>query len=90
MWKPRRRVRCIEPLPKMYAQQYSKSNMGLRKMHERGPPQSAFPAHAGRESGPESGRKQLFSGSDGGFSRGVCRAIHWFLHKFNVYLVDTL
>ena len=25
----------------------SKSNMGLRKMHERGPPQSACPAHAG-------------------------------------------
>ena len=25
----------------------SKSNMGLRKMHEQGPPQSACPAHAG-------------------------------------------
>ena len=38
MRKPRRRVRRIEPLPKIYALQYtvyfSKSNMGLRKMHE--------------------------------------------------------
>ena len=38
------------------ATEYTKSNMGLRKMHERGPPQSACPAHAGCESGPEAGR----------------------------------
>ena len=48
----------------------SKSNMGLRKMHERWPPESAGPAHAGnlvlkRE------ENNFFSGSDGGLSTGV-------------------
>ena len=40
----------------------SKSNMGLRKMHERGQTQSACLAAACRQSGPEAGRKQLFFG----------------------------
>ena len=64
MWKPRRRVRRIEPLPKSKMDvpatvHSSESNMRLRKMHERGPPQSACPAHAVRESGPDAGRKQV-------------------------------
>ena len=94
MRKPRRRLRCTERLPKMYMYALStlldKSNIGLRKMHERGPPQSACP-NACRQSGPESKEKtSFFSGNDGGLGRDIRHAIHWFLHKFNVDLVDTL
>ena len=49
---------------------FSKSNMGLRKMHERGPPQSVCPAHAVTNLVLKR-KKQVFSGSDGGLSRGV-------------------
>ena len=62
----------------------SKRNMWLRKMHERGQTQSACFAAACRQSGPEAGRKQVFSGSDGGLGRAgvmVSDAIPWFLHK---------
>ena len=66
-------------------------------MHGRGPPQSACPTHAGNLV-LKPRRKQVFSGSDGGLVMqrnmdicGVCAcAIHWFLHKFNVDLVDTV
>ena len=57
----------------------SKSNMWLRKMHERGQTQSACLAAACKQSGPEAGRKQVFSGSDGGLGRAgvmVSDAIH--------------
>ena len=42
------------------------------------------------------GRKQVFSGSDGGVDRGrygqgfVHDALHWILHKFKIDIVDTL
>ena len=48
-------------------------------MHERGQTQSACLAAACRQSGPEAGRKQVFSGSDGGLGRAgvmVSDAIH--------------
>ena len=78
MWKPRRRVRRIEHPSNLKS--YTRDSTLLQKqhataetMHERGPPRpkSACPACAGRESGPDAGRKQVFSGSDGGLSRGV-------------------
>ena len=50
MWKPRRRVTEAHLATSKDVRatvQSSKSNMGLREMHERGPPQSACPAHAG-------------------------------------------
>ena len=53
---------------------------------------SQCPAHAGCESGPEAGRKQLFNFRKWRWfdQRRKDRAIHWFLHKFNVDLEDTL
>ena len=100
MQKPRRRVRRTEPLPTIYSLQYTRrqSNFGLRRMHGRGPPQSACPTHAGNLV-LKPRRKQVFSGSDGGAwsCRGIWTyvvyvrdAIHWFLHEFNVDLVDTV
>ena len=57
----------------------SESNMGLRKMHERGQTQSACLAAACRQSrsGLEAGRKQVFSGSDGGLGRGIWTGLWW-------------
>ena len=88
MWWPRRCVRRTEPLPKMYALQYTQH--GPRKMHQQGPPQSACPAHAGIWSW--SGKKTSFFGKWRWLEhRRMDRAIHWFLYnKFNVDLVDTL
>ena len=54
--------------------------------------------YACRQSGPEASEKVSLSGSDGGLVMqrnmdicGVCACgIHWFLHKFNVDLVDIV
>ena len=53
--------------------------MGLRKTHERGQtqPGSACLAAACRQSGLEAGRKQVFSGSDGGLGRGIWTGLWW-------------
>ena len=64
----------------------SKSNMGLRKMHKRGPPQSACPAHAGnlvlkREENKFFGKLRWLE------HRRKDRAIHWFFfNKFRATL----
>ena len=96
MQKPRRRVRRTEPLASSigctrYSTLVDKSNFGLRRMHGRGPPQSACPTHAGNLV-LKPRRKQVFSEVTVAWScRGkwtyvvyVRDAIHWFLHKFNV------
>ena len=49
----------------------SKSNMGLRKTDVRARTTSVSVSCACRQSGPEAGRKKVFSGSYGGLSTGV-------------------
>ena len=76
MWKPRRRVRRIEPLSKMYALQYTppKATWDCGKCtSEDHLSQRVLRMQAANQAGPEAGRKQLFSGirSVGGLSRGV-------------------
>ena len=72
MWKPRRHVRSIEQRcrPTCYSTRKATWDCG-KCTSEDHLSQLACPAHAGCESGPEAGRKQLFSGSDGGLSRGI-------------------
>ena len=89
MRKPRRRVRRIEPLPKMYALQYTspKATWDCGKctsedhLSQRVLRMQATNLVLKR-------KKQVFSGSDDGRleQRRMDRAIHWFLHKFNVDL----
>ena len=98
MWKACRRVRRTEPLPKMYALQYTppKATCRGKCTSENHLIQRVYCAR--RQSGLEAGRKQVFSGSDGGLGGGiwtcmgyVSDATHWFLHKVNVdQVVDTL
>ena len=76
MRKPRHRVRHTQ------CARYSaldQSNIGLRKMHEWGPPQ--VEGHACRQSGSVAGRKQVFSGSDGGLGRGVWTGLCAWCHS---------
>ena len=87
MQKPRQRVRSTEPLPTMYSlYRYSTlvdlSNFGLRRMHGRGPPQSACPTHAGNLV-PKPRKKQVFSGSDGGLV--MQRNMHIYGHMRCMY-----
>ena len=71
----------------------SKSNMGLRKMYEPGPPQSACRTVLRLQAiWSWSGKKTSFFGKWRWLEhRRMDRAIHWFLYnKFNLDLVDTL
>ena len=91
MRKPRRRVRHRRSSPFERCKRYStvtprQKQHCTAEMHQRRPSQSACPTAIWC-------RKQVFSGSDGGIGRGIRTGlcdIHWFLHKFNVDLVDAL
>ena len=52
--------------------------IGLRKMHEGGLAEarttSVSVPYACRQSGPEAGRKQVFSGSGGGLGKGIIKS----------------
>ena len=68
MWKPCRRVKHTEPLPKMYSQQYTCRQKQHRAVENaRARTTSVSVLYACRLSGPEAGRKQI----DGGLGRGV-------------------
>ena len=96
MTKPRCRARRTKSLPKMYALQHE--HRTAENARARTTSVNMHCAQLYRQSGREAGRKQVFSGSDGGLGNlgqrhgqgYVSDAIHWFLHKFNVDLVDTL
>ena len=60
----------------------SKSNMGLRKMHWQGPPQSACPAHAGNLVLKREENKFFLRKWRGLEHRRMDRAIHWFLYNW--------
>ena len=98
MRKPRRRVRRTEPLPKMYALQYTpqqRQHRTAKNARARTTSTSVSVPYACRKSGPEAGRKQDFSEVTVAWANAYEQvyandAIHWFLHRFNVDLVDTL
>ena len=72
MRKPRHRVRRTEPLPKMYALQYTPRQMQHRTAENaRARSTSVNVPYACRQSGPEAGRKQVLRGYDGGLGRGI-------------------
>ena len=85
MTKPRRRVRRTESLPKMSALQHEDRTAE----NARARITSVSVPYACRQSGLEAGRKQVFSGSDGGLGKGiwtgpglyVSDAIHRFFHN---------
>ena len=67
MTKPRRRVRRTESLPKMSALQLEDRTAE----NARARITSVSVPYACRQSGLEAGRKQVFSGSDGGLGKGI-------------------
>ena len=65
-------MRRTEPLPKMYALQYTPPKATWDRVENpRARTTSVSVSCACRQSGPEAKRRQVFSGSDGGLSTGV-------------------
>ena len=69
MTKPPRRVRRTESLPKMSALQHE--DRTAENARARISITSVSVTYACRQSGLEAGRKQVFSGSDGGLGKGI-------------------